>query len=40
MKNFLAIYLGSRAPSESAVAKWEALDEETRREREKAGMTG
>lgn len=36
MKNFLAIYLGSAA----ARAQWEMLDEQKRREREKAGMNG
>ena len=36
MKNFLAIYLGS----ESARARWETLDEQQRKEREKAGMKG
>ncbi len=36
MKQFLAIYLGS-ASTESMV-KWNALDEKTKREREKAGM--
>jgi hypothetical protein len=35
MKNFVAIYLGSAA----AKAKWEALDEQKRKERERAGMT-
>ena len=34
MKNFLAIYLGT----ESGRARWEALDEQKRKEREKAGM--
>ena len=33
MKKFLAIYLGSAADLD----KWKALDEETRRSREKAG---
>ncbi len=37
MKKFLAIYLGSE--SGEAYAKWEALDENTRAAREKAGMS-
>ena len=36
MKHFMAIYMGS----ESARAKWDAIDESTRKEREKAGMAG
>lgn len=36
MKHFLAIYTGS--PSTENMQKWNALDEKTRREREKAGM--
>lgn len=34
MKNFMAIYLGTAAGR----ARWEALDESTRQEREQAGM--
>ncbi len=37
MKQFLAIFLGSASPE--AMAKWKALDEKTRQEREKAGMS-
>lgn len=36
MKKFMAIYLGSA----SALAKWQATDEQKRKEREKAGMNG
>jgi hypothetical protein len=36
MKQFVAIYLGS----ESAMAKWQATDEQKRKERERAGMSG
>jgi hypothetical protein len=36
MKTFMAIYLGSDA----ARARWDALDEQTRGAREKAGMQG
>src|SRR5437868_625559 len=38
MKKFLAVYLGSE--SGAAHAKWEALDEETRKNKEMAGMNG
>ena len=34
MKKFVAIYLGS----EPALAKWKAMNEEERKQREKAGM--
>ena len=34
MKKFLAVYIGTEASS----AKWDALDEKTRNEREEAGM--
>ena len=36
MKTFLAVYLGSPA----AMAHWNTLDDQTRKEREKAGMQG
>jgi hypothetical protein len=36
MKKFVAVFLGS--PDGAAAAKWEALDEKTRAEREKAGQ--
>lgn len=36
IKHFLAIYTGS--PSTENMQKWNALDEKTRRERQKAGM--
>ena len=38
MKKFLAVYLGSE--HSAAGAKWEALDEKTRGERETAGVAG
>ena len=38
MKKFLAVYLGSE--SGPAGVKWEALDKQTRENREKAGMAG
>lgn len=38
MKKFLAVFTGS--PNSQAGAKWAALDEATRKEREKAGMLG
>ena len=34
MKKFLVVYIGTKASS----AKWEALDEKTRNEREQAGV--
>ena len=34
MKNFLAIYLGS----EASLPKWKAMNEDERKQREKAGM--
>lgn len=36
MKNFLAVYLGS--PNTDAITQWEAMDAETKKERENAGM--
>jgi len=36
MKKFVAIYLGSA----EGLAEWKATDDETRKEREKAGMEG
>ena len=36
MKNYLAVYVGSATGS--AMKKWAALDEKTRKEREQAGM--
>lgn len=36
MKKFLAIYLGTA----DALAAWKAMDEETRKAQEKAGMNG
>lgn len=37
MKKFLVIYLGSTNPA--AMDKWKALDENTRKEKEKEGIT-